>query len=121
MDLKDLFKSLIWDSLVKVAIEKLIVAAPFLSWGPLAPIFSFIITKITDVLYEQIIKFIDVEAIVFRDKILEQQYNNHYVNLKTVARDYGELSPEFEKAHEESQKYFSDFVRFNIPVPSSVS
>jgi hypothetical protein len=34
----DLFKVLVWDSLVKFAISRLFAARPFLSWGPVGVI-----------------------------------------------------------------------------------
>lgn len=60
----DLLKTLVWDNLVKAAIGRLFAAIPFLGWGPIGYLIGFIVTKITDYLYEVMKEWYNVESIL---------------------------------------------------------
>lgn len=113
MELENLFKSLVWDNLVKAAIKKIFVAAPFLAWGPLGIVAKYVIGKIADKLYEALKEAIDMQRIAFRNKDLRKGYERASVTLRIIAQDRGIDSDEFKKAREEHKKNLAAFVRFS--------
>lgn len=113
--ISDLFKTLVWDNLVKVAINKLFAALPsWATWGPFGTIISMVIIKAADFIYNELGEWIDVEQIAFKNNQLKKEFDNYYVNLKLIARENGELSDEFISARKDSQKHFFDFIQFGI-------
>lgn len=110
----ELFKGVVWDNLVKAAIKRLFAAAPWLSWGPLGWLTSFVIVYISDLIYEELSKFIDVQYVIFKNAQLRDQWAKTAVDLKAVALKSGIESEEFKKARHEQTEKFSEFVRFAV-------
>lgn len=114
MEGQDLFKELVWHSLVKAALSRLFLAVPFLGWGPFGYVISYFAMKYADELYDAVKLLIEVEVIVFRNKEFEKSYNDASVKLHIIAKDKGIDSPEFRSARDEDKKRLSDLVRFNV-------
>ena len=108
----DQFKDLIWDMVVRALLTKLLAAVPFLAWGPLAPLVSFVITQIADKIYDLIVEYIEFSSISIRNLEHRKAFDAASVKLKILARDKGIDSEEFKKAREEQRKALSQFVRF---------
>lgn len=114
IDWGDLFKGLVWDNLIKAAIGRLFAAAPWLAWGPLGWLSSFVITYVADLVYEELQKFVDLQFIAFRNAELRDAYSAAANSLKTIALAKGVDSEEFKKARNEQKEALSKFVRFAV-------
>lgn len=114
MDLSGLFKSLVWDTLVKVALQQLFLAVPLLGWGPIGYVVSWVVVKLTDKLYDVTKTAVDLEVIVLRNEEHRREYAVAAVKLKLIAKSKGVDSPEFKNAREEHQQALSRFVRFAV-------
>lgn len=110
----DLFKTLVWDNLIKAALADLFASVPLLGWGPIGYVITALVIRFSDKLYAGVKLFIEVKEIVFKNESLKNEYGRRSVELKIVAHDYGILSPEFEKAHEKNRNAMADFVRFDV-------
>lgn len=109
----DLFKELIWDAAVKMALEKLFAKVAFLAWGPFGAAITWIVEKYGDELYEIIHTYIDLKLIVFRNKELLARYADASVRLKLAAAG-GLDTPEFRKARDEDKIALSNFMRLAV-------
>jgi hypothetical protein len=107
----DLFKVLVWDSLVKFAISRLFAARPFLSWGPVGVIVGWALNLLADKLYAAADEFVDMTVIPIRNTALRAAYDRESVRLKLLARDKGLGSAEYLKAREDARKAHFDLVR----------
>lgn len=112
MDFGGIFKSLVWDNLVKFAIQQLFLAVPLLGWGPLGYIVSWVITFIADKLFIALKLAVDLEVIVLRNEEHKREYTLAAIQLKLIAKEKGLNSPEFKKAREKQQEALSRFIRF---------
>ena len=112
--MKDVFKSLVWDNLVKAGIQRLFVAAPWLGWGPVGWITGFIITHFADMLYEAVKLQIELELIVIRNEAFRREFNEASLNLKSISQSKGPESPEFEAARKAHAEALSRFTRFGV-------
>lgn len=110
----DLFKALVWDNLVKVGIQRLFLAAPWLGWGPVGWVASFIITHFADMLYETVKLEIELELIVIRNEAFRREYDAASTALKQISQDKGPDSDEFKAARKTHSEALSRFVRFNV-------
>ncbi len=118
-DLGDLFKSLVWDNIVKMAITRLFSFLPgFLVGGPiglfLRPIITGFIVKFTDQLYEFLRLTINFQMIVFKVEDLERKYTEAGVELASIANEKGIDSPEFAEARKANDEAFYDFVEYQF-------
>lgn len=112
MDLSDIFKSLVWDTLVKAALSQLFLAVPLLGWGPIGYVVSWLAVYFTDKLYAVVKTAVDLEVITLRNEEHKKEYAGAAVRLKLIAKSKGVDSPEFMKAREEQKLALSRFVRF---------
>jgi hypothetical protein len=107
----DLFKSLVWDWMVKAALGRLFAAAPFLAWGPIGWIVTAVVDRYTGELYDLLHEFIDFKVIAFRNVELRDAFITAELKLKGIAQSYGIYSPEYKVAHEAERQDFARFVR----------
>ena len=110
----DLFKTLLWDTLVQAGVSRLFLIIPWLGWGPVGVLVSFIITKFADIMYEGLKMSVNLEVIAIRDERLKLAYNDAAVRLHIIAKDKGIDSKEFKDARNDHIKKLSDCVRFDI-------
>ena len=110
----DSFKEILWDSLVKAAIARLFIVAPFLGYGPIGVLVSYIITKYSDIFYAVLKLSLNLEQIAVNNEELRIAYNDAAVKLHIIAKDKGIDSSEFKEFRNESKKALSAFVRFDI-------
>lgn len=110
---EDLVKVLLWDVLVKAALQRLFLLVPLLGWGPIGMVVSHYAFKLTDFMYEQMADYISITIIAARNKKFESEFNKAAINLKLIAMQKGIQSDEYRSAREQHKKALSDFVRFN--------
>lgn len=109
----DLFKTLVWDNLVGAALQWLFVTIPFLAWGPIGAVVTWIVMKFTDKFYAMVKLFISVELIVFRNLEFGKTYAAAQINLKQIAGEKGIDSQEFKDAHVKEKQALSNLVKFD--------
>lgn len=109
----DIFKELLWDSIIRKGLAALFAKIPLLGWGPIGYVLTFFIMKWSDQIYELVVEFIDVSRIVFKNETLQKEYDKASVRLKLVAKGFGWTSPEFEEARDANREHLSNFVRFD--------
>ena len=117
MEIKsDLFKELIWDNLVPILMKWLISKVPFLSFGPLGALASWILMPILNELYSIVREHIDVARIIIRTSELQKKYAEASINFRKLAADQGEDSDAFKDALIADKKAFFDFVALGRPL-----
>lgn len=107
---EDIFKSLVWDLIVRAVIDSIVSAVPFLV--PFKWLIGFLITKFTDRFYESVKLFIDMKSIVIKNAEHLSVYNKASATLQIIAHDKGIDSREFQNAREEARVALSRFIRF---------
>lgn len=113
LDVGDLFKSLVFDSLVKAAITRLFIAVPFLGWGPIGLVVNNIIVHFVDELYDITKTTLDLRAIAIKNNEHQQAYLAACLQLRIVALEDGPESTKFLEMREQHKNALSKFVRFN--------
>lgn len=98
--MSDPFKDLVWDSLIKAALSLI----PFFSIPIVGPLVGAFVGIFADKLYELIKDAINLQAIAFKNKKLEEEFNVAAVKLKLLANGQGIDSPAFLEAREEHKK-----------------
>ncbi len=111
--MNDIFKSLIWDALIKLALTQLFKAIPFLGWGPIGWIVSMIAVYFGNKLYDVVEMFINFKMIIFNNEKLHREYVDASINLKNLAEINGIDSEEFKDAREKHKKSLSALIRFD--------
>lgn len=107
----DLFKSLVWENLVKAGIQRLFLAVPVLGWGPIGWIVSAVIFKFADMFYEAVKLQINLQLIVFNNAKFLAEYVDASLKLKEIAGRTGIESDEFKQARGSHAEALSKFVR----------
>lgn len=110
---QDIFKSLIFDTLVKIAIEKIIALAPWLSFGPISFVVSTVVTMIANKLYEVLKEVVNLELIILKNDAHQRAFISAAIQLKSVATKYGPDSMEFTEYREKHKKALSDLIRMH--------
>lgn len=112
MDLSDIFKKLIWDSIIKALLDKLFLAIPFLGWGPVGIIVALIVNKLGSWIFDAMKMFIDFSLIVIKKEELAREYAVESLNLKNIALSKGIDSEEFKAERIKAAASLSRFVKF---------
>lgn len=115
VDYGNLFKDLVYDTLVKQAVSKLlskmvgVVTIPI--FGPfIGSAISFLITYVANLIYAPLDEFVDMKQIVLKDKDLQKKYDTESLKLKVIAQEKGIDSPEFKKERDVSKQALANFV-----------
>lgn len=110
----DLFRELVWGSLVKAVLGRIFAAVPLLGWGPIGFVVAFFVNKIASEIYDDVKELIKLEVIEFRNKEFEKAFNTTSVKLKIIAREKGIESPEFRSARDADKIALSKLARFGV-------
>jgi hypothetical protein len=108
----DLFKSMVWDAMVRLLLTRLFAAIPFLGFGPIGIVVGWIAGYLSSALYNVIKEFIDFGLIAFKNAEHKRAFDDASVKLGLIARDKGINSPEFKVARDAQKARLADFVRF---------
>ena len=110
----DLFKILVWDSLIKAALASLFVALPFLNFWPVSWLINYVVITYSDILYAGLKEFIKIEAIALRNENIERQYNISSSTLKILGTRFGIESQEFTDARAKNVDTMDNLVKFEF-------
>lgn len=107
----DLFKDLIFDPLVKLAIGQIVGLAPFLSFGPVAFIVGQVVTYVAGKLYELLKDTINLEVILINNAAHHAAFVSASIDLKRIAQTKGIDSVEFNESREKHKIALAAFAR----------
>ena len=110
----DTFKEIVWDNLIKVALNALFTKIPWLNWGPFRWLVTYIVEKYTDELYVFFSTYINLKTIAFTNKEAEEIYDQDSVELYLIAKESGIDSQEYKDKREESKKSFQNVIQFGV-------
>jgi len=106
----DVFRDLVWDQLVKLAISKIIGLAPFLSWGPVGFIVGKVVTYVAGMLYEELHEAVNFQVIILKHASHHRAFVDSQITLKSIAELKGINSQEFKNAREIHKAALAKFV-----------
>lgn len=109
----DVFKDMVFDQLVKLAISHIIGLAPFLSFGPVAFVISRVVVYIANLLYGVMKDAINFQVILLNNSIHHKAFISAQIQLRQLAKEKGIESPEFKKSREDHAKHLSTFIRYS--------
>lgn len=113
IELSDLFKSMVWDILLKKAISKMMVSLVISPTGFLGVLLTKIIIAIADRLYPIIIEFVKIESIILTDEVHQKGFERAQLKLKVIALEKGINSQEFKDARKKEQDALLKLIKFN--------
>lgn len=111
--IEDIFKSYVWDLILKAGLSALFVDVPVLGLPVIKQTIIFVVTTITDYFYKYLKLYVDFGAITFLNDAHEKAYETASLNLKLVAIDHGVDSDEFKAAREKAKDSLASFVHYN--------
>lgn len=114
MDLGQIFKDLLWDALVAAALKRLFAAVPWLGWGPIGVLVTWIVGMFADEIFSGMKLAVDLEVIAIRNEIHRREYTVAAVALRSAAINFGTESPQFKEMRLEKVKKLSEFVQFHV-------
>ena len=108
----DVFKTLIFDALVKAAIARIISVAPAFAWGPLSFIITKVVWYVANALYEEMHTAINFQIILLNNRKHHDAYIEAQMVLLKIAKDKGIDSDEFENQRVIHQAALRKFIRY---------
>lgn len=113
VDLSLIFKSMVWDLLIKQAIADALAWLPLSISGPFGIVIGKAIGWLGDKLFTYFITVVKIEDISLMNSIHDKMYKNAQLKLKIIAKESGVDSQEFKNENAKMQDALWDFVRFN--------
>ena len=110
----DLFKTLVWDVLVRAGLAALFTALPFLNFWPISWLITMVVNKYSDILYASVKEFVKIEFIALRNENFEKQYNISSSTLKIIAIKYGIASEEYVNARIKNVDTMDNVVKYEF-------
>lgn len=109
---EQIFKDLVWNALVKAALARAILYAPFLGWPVIGPIVSIVVGIFADKLFKELQLGLDLTYIKFQDEEAEKAFHLSSMKLSVEAAAHGVDSPQYKEANEKLKADFAKFVSF---------
>lgn len=106
---RDFFKILIFDTIVKAAIKRLFLMVPFLGWGPIGILVSYLIQKFADMAYEEGKEAVILSTIKFKNEMHQNEFDKAFLKLKYIEKTA--TPKELEDAIKKAQESMAKFVR----------
>lgn len=78
-------RTLIFDVVLKAALNSISAAIPFLKLPVINTVFKFIVTKIVGVIYDEISRYVTFTLIDIKTKEQLNRYNQAVIELKTAS------------------------------------
>lgn len=117
MEKLDLFKELVWENIIFVAIELFIAKNPWLNVWPFRQILMWIGQGINEGLatvFQKLKVWADIQALILRKIELEKDFDRAAVTLKIVAQGAGIDSEEFKEARNVHKEKLNKAVRIKL-------
>ncbi len=107
----DVFKDLVFDTALKLVINKIIAQAAFLSWGPIAYLVGVAVNYIGGLLYEALREYINLEVIILKHEAHHKAFVSAQIALRGIAQTKGIESQEFQDARSIHKAALAKFLR----------
>ncbi len=105
--MNDLVKTLIFEVVVKEVLKKIFVAAPFLTWPILNPLFIYGFNWVAGKIYDEMAMVVAFQVIALKTDEQVRKYDNAVREIQ-AAQAKGELD---EKTREEYRRRLADLIR----------
>lgn len=104
---RDLIKVLLFDTLIKAAIKRLFIMVPFLGWGPIGIVVSFLVQKFADMAYEECKESLIMSTIKFKNEHHQAEFDKAFLKLKHIEKTatQKEIEDEIRKAQDALAKF----------------
>lgn len=106
----DIFKNIVWDAWVKLAVAKVCTALALSVTGPFGFIIGTLMTFFADNFYAIAVLYVDFAVIKMRNAVHQQQFDNASEQLAIILAEYGPDSKEFADAHVKEQQAFWNLI-----------
>lgn len=113
IDISSLFKSMVWDVLLKRGIDILITSLSISPQGILAVIITKLIIIVANKLYPIIVQMVRIESVVLTDEVHQKSFERAQLKLKIIAKEKGIDSQEFKDAREKEKETLYKLIKFN--------
>lgn len=112
----DIFKELVWDTLVEKAVTAQLTSliGASLAGGPLGAFLGWILMKFANSLYGYISTMANLKAIAFKNEEAQEAYDRASVKLQIIYDQAGLDSEEYKNARVENKKRLKDLVQFDV-------
>lgn len=110
--LTEIFKDIVWDNLVTVALNAFFAAVPFFGLPVIRNITTYIVTTFADIFYKGVAEHVDLSLVVIRKESTRKKFNTVALELKLVALKQGADTDAYRKARDAHKKAFSEHVQF---------
>lgn len=104
------FKTVIWTPMIKAGEIWLEGAVPFLALPVIKQLDEFTIEQISDALFNQIIVFIDVNAIKLKNAQMQAKWTTEAEALSLIATEQGADSDAYKKALSDAATDFANWI-----------
>lgn len=108
----DIFKTLVWDNLVRAALAALYVSQPWLNVPPINWALNYLVPLFADHLYASAKLFINLEQIRFLNSVNQRDFETSSILLRDIAKEKGIDSQEYIDAHKKEVDAFSHLIKF---------
>jgi hypothetical protein len=110
MDTGPIFKAIVWESLSRIALDRLFQAVPFLGWGPVGYIVGWIARKYGGMLFDEIYIEGHHQITAFKNEAHRKAYEKSMITLRAIGATNGIDSKQFQEARNEAKARFSALV-----------
>lgn len=111
MDAAELFKTLVWNKLISVALQRLFLAVPLLGWGPIGFVITWAVNKIASMVYEEMKMTIELKMIQMTNEAHQKSYELACMRIVLAYNMKGGDSDEYKLARKQAHDALSEFVK----------
>ena len=113
IDFSDLFKTFVWDVMIKAAMADAMVALALSPTGWLAVTLTKLVIYATNKLYPYFVRFVKIQSIILQDEIHQKGFEHAQLKLKLIALKNGIDSQEFKDARKTEQDALLKLIKWN--------
>ena len=113
IDISSIFKSMVWDVLLKRGIDILITSLSISPQGFLAMLITKVIIIVANKLYPIIVQMVRIESVILTDEVHQKSFERAQLKLKIIAKEKGIDSQEFKDAREKEKESLYKLIKFN--------
>lgn len=110
--IEKIFKSLVWDPMIKLGETAIEGYVPVLALPVIKQLEEFSFEEVTDWLFNNFVMFVDVSAIKLVNAEHHAAYVKESLRLLLVSQTYPLGSPEFQKENEIAKQNLAQFVGY---------
>lgn len=109
---EELIKKLIFEVIVKAAIDRAVAALPLLGLPVLNPLFTWAVMKIATLIYTELARHVSFALIDLKTKQEREAYEEAVIELKRVQLEVAPEPGELDRAKQKFKDTLRDLIRF---------